>query len=154
MSQRLLDDAIDELMDELMDEPAAYVLYSMFVRSHRSFFATDREVLPDAIVPDWPPGTLERAVEVLLERGYISEINDPWGQPARIYRHRGALDASGLNVVQGRGKDWWVIERNSGMVYAICDSNAAAWRWIDRNTGAGQADTGRHYRIRNSERFS
>lgn len=39
-------------------------------------------------------------------------------------------------------------------VLAICESNAQAWRWIDRNSGAGQADEDQHYRIRQSDRFS
>lgn len=46
------------------------------------------------------------------------------------------------------------VQTTYGEVLAVCQSNSAAWRWIDRNTGSGQADYDRHYRIRNSERFS
>lgn len=46
------------------------------------------------------------------------------------------------------------VQTTAGDVLAVCATNAAAWRWIDRNTGEGRADTDQHYRIRNSERFS
>lgn len=42
----------------------------------------------------------------------------------------------------------------SGDVLAVCDSNSQAWRWIDRHSGAGQADDERQLRIRQSDRFS
>ncbi|WP_353428920.1 hypothetical protein [Paracoccus denitrificans] len=58
-----------------------------------------------------------------------------------------------VKVIQADGK-WLVVNKFTDAVLATCDSNSAAWRWIDRNSGAGQADYDRHYRIRNSERFS
>ena len=58
-----------------------------------------------------------------------------------------------LIVMQADGK-WQVMEKWTDRVLTVCDSNSAAWQWIDRNSGAGQTDYDRHYRIRNSERFS
>lgn len=46
------------------------------------------------------------------------------------------------------------VRNAAGKVLAACESNAAAWRWIDKHTTDGQADTDRRHRIRNSERFS
>lgn len=58
-----------------------------------------------------------------------------------------------LIVVSSEG-NWLVVDKHTDQVLSVCASNAAAWRWIDRNSGAGQADEDRHCRIRNSERFS
>lgn len=46
------------------------------------------------------------------------------------------------------------VQTLAGKVLTVCDSNAQAWRWIDHHTPEGQADTDRHYRIRESDRFS
>lgn len=46
------------------------------------------------------------------------------------------------------------VQTTAGEVLAICATNAEAWAWIDRHAGSGREDTDRHYRIRNSERFS
>lgn len=46
------------------------------------------------------------------------------------------------------------VQTTMGEVLAVCATNAAAWRWIDKHTGSGRADTDRHYRIRNSGNFS
>ena len=63
------------------------------------------------------------------------------------------LSENMLAVVAANGK-WLVMDKRTDKVLSVCDSNSAAWRWIDRNSGAGQADYDQHYRIRNSERFS
>lgn len=39
------------------------------------------------------------------------------------------------------------VRSAEGDVLAVCDTNASAWRWIDRHTSEGQADTERQYRI-------
>lgn len=46
------------------------------------------------------------------------------------------------------------VQTVAGEVLAVCATNAEAWGWIDRHTSSGREDTDRHYRIRNSERFS
>ena len=42
----------------------------------------------------------------------------------------------------------------AGDVLAVCATDAEAWRWIDRHSTEGQDDSARHYRIRQSSRFS
>lgn len=145
----------NDAMDALIDEPEAYALWHLILRLHLPFFAFDGDVLPTrAITPLWPKGQLERAVAVLVKRGFISEINSPFdGAPSGIYRHRGLFSEADLRVTQRDGK-WLVTHKDDGMVLAACASNSAAWRWIDQNSGAGQADEDRHYRIRNSAPFS
>ena len=46
------------------------------------------------------------------------------------------------------------VQTVAGEALAVCATNAEAWGWIDRHTSSGREDTDRHYRIRNSERFS
>lgn len=46
------------------------------------------------------------------------------------------------------------VQTVAGEALAVCATNAEAWGWIDRYTSSGRGDTDRHYRIRNSERFS
>lgn len=46
------------------------------------------------------------------------------------------------------------VQTAGGDVLAVCDSNARAWRWIDRHSIGGQRDEDRHLRIRQSGPFS
>ncbi|PZO63217.1 MAG: hypothetical protein DI498_13835 [Paracoccus denitrificans] len=46
------------------------------------------------------------------------------------------------------------VQTVAGEVLAVCDSNAQAWRWIDRHSIGGQKDEDRQLRIRQSDRFS
>lgn len=46
------------------------------------------------------------------------------------------------------------VQTVAGEVLAVCDSNAQAWRWIDRHSTGGQKDEDRQARIRKSDRFS
>lgn len=45
------------------------------------------------------------------------------------------------------------VQTVTGDVLAVCDSNAQAWRWIDRHSIGGQKDEDRHLRIRQSGPF-
>lgn len=42
----------------------------------------------------------------------------------------------------------------AGDVLAVCDSNAKAWRWIDRHSVEGQNAEDRAIRIRQTDRLS
>lgn len=46
------------------------------------------------------------------------------------------------------------VQTVAGEALAVCATNAEAWAWIDRHTSSEREDADRHYRIRNSERFS
>ena len=46
------------------------------------------------------------------------------------------------------------VQTVAGDVLAVCDSNAQAWRWIDRHSTEGQEADNRQLRIRQSDRFS
>ena len=41
--------------------------------------------------------------------------------------------------VESRGEQWAVVYP-SGWVAGIFDTNAAAWKWVDRNTDQGEDD--------------
>lgn len=62
------------------------------------------------------------------------------------------MDATHLRV-HHRPDGKHEVRNAGGDVLAVCETNAAAWRWIDKHTLAGQEDTDRHYRIRASARF-
>jgi hypothetical protein len=48
------------------------------------------------------------------------------------------------------GPGCWAMIDTDGAVLKTFSSNAAAWRWIDRNTDAGRGDTDRYNRIRDA----
>lgn len=52
------------------------------------------------------------------------------------------------------GADRHEVQTQGGQVLAVCTSSAGAWKWIDRHQTEREADTDRHYRIRQSGRFS
>ncbi len=52
-----------------------------------------------------------------------------------------------LSVARGP-EGGYEIRGSEGQVLATCATHAAAWRWIDRETAEGRADTDRHHRIR------
>jgi len=62
---------------------------------------------------------------------------------------------SNLRVVPH--EDLWaavLIEGKSRTLVETFNSNAGAWRWVDQQTSEDRADSDRHYRIRNSVKFS
>lgn len=69
----------DRIMDELLDCPEAYTLLQMFIRWHgpRKSFAIAPTAMSQSGSPGWPRGRIERARDVLLERGFIEELKAP-----------------------------------------------------------------------------
>lgn len=76
-------------MDDLLDQPEAYLLLQMFRRWHRSrpFFAIAPRAMSAAGSPPWHFSRIERARDVLLDRGKIEEVIPPrQGKNAGHYR--------------------------------------------------------------------
>lgn len=69
----------DRTMDRLLDQPDAYTLLQFFCRwhSHRPFFAIAPTAMSEAGSPPWPRRRIERARDVLLQRGFIEELAAP-----------------------------------------------------------------------------
>jgi hypothetical protein len=66
-------------MDELIDQPEAYALLQIFRRWHgnRASFAIAPRAMSEAGSPPWSRHKIERAREVLMERGFIEELAAP-----------------------------------------------------------------------------
>lgn len=98
----------DFIMDTLIDHPEAFALYQFFQRWHgsRSSFAIAPTAMSAAGSPPWPRRRIERARDVLLERGYLEEL----AAPAKLERKSGLYR---LNSPK------WVGER----VYSDCWQN-------------------------------
>lgn len=71
--------AQDKLMDDLIDQPDAFMLHMMFTRwhSHRPSFVIAPRAMSRAGNPPWHYTRIERARDVLLERGKIEQIVAP-----------------------------------------------------------------------------
>lgn len=69
----------DRIMDDLIDQPAAFTLFQMFQRWHsrRPTFAIAPRAMSEAGSPPWSRHRIERARDVLLERGFIEEVAAP-----------------------------------------------------------------------------
>lgn len=69
----------DKIMDQLFDHPEAYTLFQMFRRWHagRSSFAISPRAMSEAGSPPWSRHKIERARDLLLERGFIEELASP-----------------------------------------------------------------------------
>lgn len=69
----------DRIMDDLIDQPEAYALYQMFLRWHgrRPSFAVAPTAMSKAGSPPWHRTRIARARDVLLERGFITEVVPP-----------------------------------------------------------------------------
>ncbi|ETX13271.1 hypothetical protein OCH239_12590 [Roseivivax halodurans JCM 10272] len=69
----------DMIMDGLIDQPEAYALYLLFQRWHRNrpAFAIAPRAMSDAGSPPWPRRRIESARDVLIERGFITEVRSP-----------------------------------------------------------------------------
>jgi hypothetical protein len=69
----------DKIMDDLLDHPEAYTLLQMFLRWHgnRQSFAIAPTAMSEAGSPPWPRRRIERARDILLQRGFIEELAAP-----------------------------------------------------------------------------
>ena len=69
----------DRTMDKLLDEPEAFTLLLLFQRWHgrRSRFAIAPAAMAEAKNPPWHRSRIERARDVLIERGYLVELVEP-----------------------------------------------------------------------------
>ncbi|MDF1732964.1 MAG: bifunctional DNA primase/polymerase [Minwuia sp.] len=69
----------DTAMDDLSDTPEAYFLIELFRRFHRNkpTFAIAPRAMSQAKHPPWHYSRIERARDVLVERGYLEEISPP-----------------------------------------------------------------------------
>jgi hypothetical protein len=69
----------DKIMDGLLDHPEAYTLLQMFLRWHgnRQSFAIAPTAMSEAGSPPWPRRRIERARDILLQRGFIEELAAP-----------------------------------------------------------------------------
>ncbi|MFC5737723.1 bifunctional DNA primase/polymerase [Sinirhodobacter huangdaonensis] len=69
----------DVTMDALLDEPEAFTLLQYFKRWHsnRPSFAIAPRAMSEAKSPPWPRRRIENARDVLLQRGFLVEINEP-----------------------------------------------------------------------------
>lgn len=69
-----------QAMDALIDEPAAFFFYVRFMHLPRPFFAiTPKMPNEEVVIASWPESKRAKAVAILIERGFISEIVEPWG---------------------------------------------------------------------------
>ncbi|WP_353428919.1 bifunctional DNA primase/polymerase [Paracoccus denitrificans] len=93
--------AKDKRMDDLLHEhPEAYALYDYLHRWHHSrpFFAIAPRAMSEAGSPAWPRRKIERARDVLLEKGYVVEIVPPRrGVSAGQYRFSDQMPISAHN---------------------------------------------------------
>lgn len=66
-------------MDELIDQPEAYALFLLLERwhGHRKSFAIAPAAMSEARNPPWHRSRIERARDVLIERGYLVELVEP-----------------------------------------------------------------------------
>lgn len=91
----------DRVMDDLLHEyPEAYGFYEYLRRWHssRPFFAIAPRAMSEAGSPAWPRRKIERARDVLLDRGYIIEIVPPRrGISAGRYRFPDQMPISAHN---------------------------------------------------------
>lgn len=81
--------AQDKIMDDLIDQPDAFTLYLMFQRWHsqRPCFAIAPTAMSKAGSPPWHRTRIIRARDILLERGYLTEVASPRrGVSAGYYR--------------------------------------------------------------------
>lgn len=71
--------AQDKIMDDLIDQPEAWALYMMFKRWHsnRPCFAIAPAAMSKAGSPPWHRSRIERARDILLERGHLYQISAP-----------------------------------------------------------------------------
>ena len=69
----------DRTMDALLDEPEALTLLLMFQRwhGHRPRFAIAPTAMSAAGAPPWHRTRIERARDVLLQRGFLVELAEP-----------------------------------------------------------------------------
>jgi hypothetical protein len=69
----------DRTMDRLLDQPDAYTLLQFLRRWHsqRPFFAIAPTRMSEAGSPPWPRRRIERARDVLLQRGFLEELAAP-----------------------------------------------------------------------------
>lgn len=69
----------DIVMDDLIDQPEAYALYMLLRRWHsnRPSFAIAPTAMSAAGNPPWHRSRIERARDVLLERGRLEELSAP-----------------------------------------------------------------------------
>ena len=67
------------MMDALIDRPEAYTLYQMLQRWHcnRPHFRIAPTAMAEAGSPPWSRHKIDRARDVLLERGFIDELAAP-----------------------------------------------------------------------------
>jgi hypothetical protein len=72
-------DAGARIMDQLIDAPDAYLLHAMFARfhGHRAEFVIAPRAMSAAGTPPWRYERIERARDLLIERGFIEEIEPP-----------------------------------------------------------------------------
>jgi hypothetical protein len=78
------------IMDTLLDQPEAFTLYQLFLRWHsnRRLFAISPRAMSESGSPPWPRGKIERARDVLLERGFIEEVLAPNAKRRTAGRYR------------------------------------------------------------------
>ncbi len=69
----------DMIMDVLLDQPEAFTLYQMFLRWHsnRPSFAIAPRAMSEVGSPPWSRHKISNARDVLLERGFIEELEAP-----------------------------------------------------------------------------
>lgn len=69
----------DRIMDELLDQPDAYTLLEFLARWHanRPSFAIAPTAMSAAGSPPWPRRRIERARDVLVERGFLEVLAQP-----------------------------------------------------------------------------
>lgn len=89
----------DFIMDTLIDNPDAFMLHYLFQRWHgnRSSFAIAPTAMSAARNPPWHRSRIERARDVLIERGYLEEL----AAPAKSKRKAGLYC---LSSPKGAGK--------------------------------------------------
>lgn len=80
----------DIIMDNLLDQPEAYTLLQLFQRWHgnRVGFAIAPTAMSRAGSPPWHRTRIERARDVLLERGFIAELTPPDSRARKSGRYR------------------------------------------------------------------
>jgi hypothetical protein len=89
----------DEAMDDLKDESDAYFLLDLFYRYHsrRDEFAISPRSMSDAGDPPWHRTRIERARDVLVERGYLQVVERPDKARRRAGRYR-LTDCAGIRA--------------------------------------------------------
>lgn len=75
-------------MDALIDQPEAYALFLLLERwhGHRKSFAIAPRAMSAAKNPPWHRSRIERARDVLLQRGFIVELAEPRRKRTGLYR--------------------------------------------------------------------